>query len=236
MNGAQQNLVMLLQMRRDGIANIGKGIQAARASSTNQDAITAIAAEMARFYASDVLYKDYTLPKIVSALRGAGIKVATNGGSGEQLADVQFLPDVRWLTQSYVAQQLGVSLPAKPTGPPAPGVHGHAMQSCSVAGNTLSTTTTNTLAASPAPQFTCTFTNDGTVTETNVIVKVTVEGTGVSGQTTVAQTVPGQQSTATIQLNGVPPTGPQTVTATVEHVPGETTFTHNSKTFQITFQ
>ena len=36
---------------------------------------------MARFYASDVLYKDYTLPQIVGALHAAGITVG--GPTGE---------------------------------------------------------------------------------------------------------------------------------------------------------
>ena len=54
------------------------------------------AADMARFYASDVLYKGYTLPSIAGALHAAGITVG--GPDGEQLDAGQFLPDVQWVT------------------------------------------------------------------------------------------------------------------------------------------
>ena len=57
------------QMRRDGIADIAPQIQPALGTTTSKDAVNAIAAEMARFYASDVVYKDYTAPLIAGALQ-----------------------------------------------------------------------------------------------------------------------------------------------------------------------
>lgn len=235
--GAQQNFVQALQMRKDGMTNIANQVQPALQSQTSQNAVNSIAAEMAKFYASDVLYKDYTVPQIVGALRAAGI--AVGGLGGQQLNSSQFLPSIQWLDPTHVASILHVSLPASAGGPPqnvAPGVHGHAMQSVSVGGSTLSTSGTNTIPASPPPTFTCIFTNDGQNTEMNVVVKVTVQGTSISGSTTIPQTVPGHQYTAQVTLSSSPPKGTYTVNATVEHVPGEKTFTHNTQTFQVTFQ
>ncbi len=78
--GAQQDFVSALQMRKDGMSNIAGDVPPALQSQTSKDAIDSIAAEMARFYASDVLYKDYTVPQIVGALRAAGITVGGLGG------------------------------------------------------------------------------------------------------------------------------------------------------------
>ncbi|MBV9465429.1 MAG: hypothetical protein JO169_04870, partial [Solirubrobacterales bacterium] len=116
--GAQQNFVLALQMRRDGIGNIATYIQPALGASASKDAIDSIAAEMARIYASDALYTDYAAPMIASALHAAGL--AVGGANGVTIAAGQFLPDIRWLTPSFVAAELRVSLPSS-GGKPAPG-------------------------------------------------------------------------------------------------------------------
>ena len=233
--GAQQDFVQALQMRADGMRNIAGQVQPALNSQSSKQAVNTIAAEMARFYASDVLYINYAVPQIIGALRAAGITVG--GLGGQQVNSSQFLPSIDWLDPTSVARQLHVSLPSAPQAAKvAPGIHGHAMQSVSVGGSALSTSGTNTIPASPPPVFTCTFTNDGQNTETNVVVKVSVSGTSVSGQATVPQTVPGHQYTAQVTLGSAPPKGTYTVSATVQKVPGETTTTHNTQTFQVTFQ
>jgi hypothetical protein len=237
MRVAQQDLVLALQMRRDGIANIADEIQPALSKATSADAVNQIAAEMARLYASDVLYTDYATHAIAGALHGAGISVQTpTNPNGQPIASGQFLQDVSWLSPTTVASKFNASLPSSSaSGPAAPGIHGDAMQSVSVGGQTLTPSGTATLAASPPPTFTCTFTNDGQNKETNTSVKVQVKGTSVSGQAVQASTSPGGTYTVQVPLSSAPPAGTYTVTATVEPVPGEKTFTHNSQTFTITF-
>jgi hypothetical protein len=230
---AQQDLLLALRMRSDGIASVARDIQPALANSSGQDAVNRLAADMARFYASDVVYKSYTLTQLASALNSAGISVG--GSNGEQMTAGQFLPDIRWLTTSYISGQLHVTAPTSNV-KAAPGVHGHKMDSCTVGGTTLATGSTNTIPRSPAPTFTCNFTNDGQDPETNITVKVSVGGTSISGQTVVPQDTPGQQSTAQITLSSAPPAGTYQVSATVEKVPGETVTTHNTLTFPISFQ
>ena len=234
-SGAQQDLLLALQMRRDGIAQVAMQIQPALAPATSKDAINAIAVEMARLYASDAVYKDYVAPMIAAALHAAGI--AVGGANGETIASGQFVPDLRWLTPTFVASQLRVAYTTPTaTTKPKPGVHGHAMQSCSVGGTALDPASTNTISATPPPTFTCIFTNDGQNSETNVTVKVSVQGTSASGQTVVPQTTPGQQATAQVTLDQSPSAGTYTVSATVERVPGETTVVHNTKTYQVAFK
>jgi hypothetical protein len=232
---AQQNFVLALRMRLDGITNIASQIQPALGTSASQDAVNAIAASMARFYASDVLYKGYTTTQIASALHGAGIAVGPP--NGVTINGDQFLPSVEWLQPSFIAGQLNVSLPgASSSGKVAPGLHGHSLDSVSVAGTTLQTGSTNTIPAKPPPTFQLNFTNGGTNNETNVVCKVSVTGTSVSGQTVVPQTVAGQKASCKVTLSSSPSAGTDTVVATIEPVPGEKNKSNNSLSFPVTFQ
>ena len=232
---AHADLLLTLQMRRDGIAQIAQQIQPALQPSTATDAVNQIAAEMAKFYASDVVYKAYSLPAVAGALHTAGIPVG--GTNGEPVEGGQFLPDLQWLTPSFIATQLHTSLTSTAkSGKIAPGTHGHELNSVSVGGTTLQSGSTNTIPASPAPTFTLTFTNSGSNNETNVACKVTLSGSSVSGTTTVPQTQAGQQSTCQVPLGSSPKAGSYTVTATVQPVPGEKTTTNNTQTFPVTFQ
>ena len=231
---AHQQLLLALRMRLDGITNIATQIQPALGTtSARTGAITTIGAEMARIYASDVLYKDYAVPEMVSALRGAGI--AIGGTSGQPIVGRQFLPNIEWLSPGFIATQLHVSLPAAAGGKFVPGLHGHALNSVKVAGTTLQTGSTNSIPASPVPTFTLNFTNGGNFNEANVVCEVTVSGTGVSGQTTVPETFAHQPATCDVKLSSAPPRGTYTVQATVKPVRGEKIISNNSLSFPVTF-
>jgi hypothetical protein len=233
--GAQQNFVAAMQMRADGMRNIANEVQPALQSQTAQESVNSIASEMARFYASDVLYKDYTVPQIIGALHAAGI--AVGGLGGQQTNAAQFLPSISWLDPQTVANQLNVSLPSSKTNKPVtPGSHGHQLNSVSVGGTQLQTGSTNDIPASPAPAFTLNFANTGQNTETNVVCKVTIAGSTVSGQTTVPQTTAGETTSCLVTLHAIPPKGSHQLTATIVPVPGETHKSNNSLTFPVDFQ
>ena len=231
---AQQELVLAFQMRADGIAAIAQSLPSALQAQTASSAVSSIAANMARFYASDVLYKDYTLPMIVHALHTAGIPVG--GPNGEPVTEGQFLPNIQWLTVSFVASELKAPTSPSTSGKVTPGTHGHELNSVSVGGTTLQTGSTNTIPAQPAPTFTLNFTNSGQNSESNVGCKVTVKGSGISGQATVPQTKPGQTYSCKVTLSSSPPPGAYTVTATIEPVPGEKNIANNTLSFPVTFQ
>lgn len=233
MKAAQTNLVLALQMRRDAIANVAQQIQPALGTATSKDAIQSIAAQMARLYASDVVYKDYTTPLIASALHGAGI--AVGGTNGESIASGQFVNDLGWLQPAFVATKLG-SKSSSAGGKIAPGLHGHALNSVSVGGTQLQTGSTNTLPGTPAPTFVLNFTNTGQNTETNVVCKVSVSGTTDSGQKVVAQTTAGETTNCQVTLASAPSPGNYTVDATIDPVPGEKHTANNTLSFPVTFQ
>ncbi len=220
-----------LRARVDGISGVAKRIQPALSSSATQAQVNALAAEIAKFYASDVIYKDYALPQIYSALHAAGTRFSPINGD-------QFLPNVQWVQPSFVASELHVSVPGAQPTKATPGLHGHSLTSVSVAGTTLQTGSTNTIPASPIPTFTLSFSNGGTNNEHNVKCKVTVNGTNpaVTGTATVPETFAGKSATCAVKLNAAPPKGTQTVVATVEKVLGEKNVANNTITYTVTFQ
>lgn len=234
LQAAQQNLVQTLKLRSDGITAVAGNLPAALQAQTSASAVTTIAANMARFYASDVLYKDYTLPMIVKALRDANI--AVGGPGGEPIQSGQFLPDIQWLTPSFVATQLRAPTTPTTSGKVSPGSHGSELTSVSVGGTTLQTGSTNTLPAQPAPIFSLNFINSGQNRETNVGCRVSVSGAGISGTSSVAETSPGQTYTCKVTLSSSPPPGAYRVTATILPVPGEKNLSNNKLTFPVTFQ
>lgn len=231
MRSAQQNFVLTMQMRSDGIADIAQQIQPALGKTTSQDAINAMATDMARFYASDVTYILYTTPLIAEELHGAGI-------NNESVQGGQFLPNLQWLTPSYIRSQLHVSSSSGGGGSSTvknePGLHGHSLNSVSVSGTTLSSSGNN-VPASPPATFALNITNGGQYTETNVVCKVTVGGTSSSGTTTLPQTSPNETTNCNVTLNTSPPKGTFTVTATVAPVAGEKNTANNTLTFPVTF-
>lgn len=232
MKPAQGNVVLAFQMRHDAIVGIAGQIQSAL-SKSGAAAVTAIAGEMGRLYGSDVLYKYYAGRQIAGALNGVGI--TPNGINGPPISDLQFVPNLQWLTPSFIAGKLGASVSSSNTSGTPCNKCGDSMTSVSVSGQTLTPGGTATLPANPAPTFTCTFANDGQQALSNTVVRVTVEGTGVSGQATQAQTQPGGSYTVQVPLSSAPPAGTHTVTATVQPHPGETPVVHNTQTFTITF-
>jgi hypothetical protein len=234
MQPAQNKLVLVMTMRRDGLRQIASQIQPALGTSTNVDAIKQIAAATSLFYGSDVTYKAYVGPEIAAALHAAGI--AVGGPNGESINPGQFLPDLGWLDSSFIAAKLGSRLPSSHQNTAAPGLHGHVLNSVSVGGATLSPTAPNTVASSPPPTFVLNLTNGGQYTEYNVSCKVSVAGLNDTGTTTLPQTTPGETTDCSVKLPQAPTPGTYQVTASIGVVPGEQNTANNTATYSVTFQ
>lgn len=223
---AQSKLALTLRMRADGIDAIAAQIQPAL--SGNQSALDTVILQMARFYASDVLYKDYAAPEVYAAMSAAGVRFAG-------LPAGQFLPSLDWLLPADVARALHVRIAGSRSKAIAPGLHGHQLNSVSVGATTLTPGGATNTVASATPTFTLHFANTGTNPETGVVCRVTVNGTGVSGTATVPQTEPGHSYTCNVTLDAAVPAGTQTVVAQIEKVPGETNLANNSLSYTVTF-
>jgi hypothetical protein len=235
---ANSHLLLALQQRLDGITQIAGSIQPALGTSVTRDAVNQIAGEMARFYSSDVLYKDYVAPAIVSALHANHI--AVGGADGVVINPKQFLPSIDWLQPQFVAAQLNVTLPSSGSGggkngKPVTGLHGHSLTSVSVSGTTLVPGATNTIAASPTPTFDITFDNGGNFNETDVRCNVTVAGKSVTGTKIVPETIAGKTAKCDVTLNTSPPQGTSNVVVTIAKVPGEKNIDNNTQSYPVTF-
>jgi hypothetical protein len=218
-----------LKMRVDGLFGISKDIQPALSSSATLASVNTLAADIARFYASDVVYIDYALPQIIGALHAAGTRFSP-------INHDQFLPNVAWTQPSFIAKELSVSVPGAQPTKATPGLHGHSLTSVSVDGTTLQTAATNTGHASPIPTFVFSFNNGGDNNEHNVKCKVSVNGTSVTGTATVAETFAHKNANCSVKLNGAPPAGTQNVVATVAPVLGEKNTKNNTLTYTVNFQ
>jgi hypothetical protein len=243
MSDAQQHLLLVLSLRRDGVQQIADLIQQAIGRSpAAASAVDEIAGQMRAFDASDVIYSQRVAPYLLRGLKDDGIAASFDGTAGEQvLPESSFLPPngISWISPAYVAGQLGASSGGGGNGTLAPGLHGHQLDSVSVNGVALTADAPNRIPATPPPTFAVTFTNGGDNDETNV--KVTVEITGgsktVKAQAIVPNTTAKEQATANVQLDEAPPTsGAVTVEVTVEKVAGEETLDNNTQSYPALFE
>jgi hypothetical protein len=242
MGTAQSDLELVLSLRRDGVQKAADLIQQALGKSAAAGtAVNQIAGQMQAFNASDVLYSQRVAPLILKGLKDDGISASYDGTAGEQVLPYSdFLPSISWMDPTYVGTQLGATTSGGGNnGTPAPGLHGHQLDSVSVGGTTLTSSGSNRIPATPPPTFTVAFTNGGDNNETGVVVTVEVTGNGapIKAQTTVPTTTAGQQATASVQLPKSPPTnGAVTIKVTVEKVPGEQSLDNNTASYPALFE
>ena len=234
MASAQQSFVSVMKLRYEGIDQIASHIQGAMNSSTAVDDVKQITAGTSQLYAADVIYKTFVGTGIAAALNAAGLPVG--GTTGATINAGQVVTDLGWLNPKTVAIWLGASVPSTAVNSDQPGLHGHSLNSVTVAGQTLSTTSLNTIRVSKAaPTFTLYLTNGGNFPEYDVVCKVSIKGDDDSAETKIPETKPQENTNCVVTLPKALPTGPYTVTAEVLPVPGETYKANNTQTFSVDF-
>jgi hypothetical protein len=238
MAGAQQSLLIALELRRDGLTKIAEDIKPALGDEGEaaDRAINSIAGQMRAFDASDVLYRARVVPFIESELKAAEV--------GGEIQDSVFMREISWVAPSYVASKLGQQLSTgdgegggrQPTGP---GLHGTGLDATSYGQVTLQPGSSNRLTFAAGQPFTVSFTNQGDNDEFNI--KVTLRIARESGSPlTISKTVPrvakGEKATVTLPLNRQPPLDTVvTITTTVASVPGEKTKDNNTASYPSLF-
>jgi hypothetical protein len=237
MKGAQQNLLIALEMRRDGLDYIAQRVRSALGDSgaVADKAINEIAGQMQVFLASDVIYETRVVPFIRSALDREEI-------GGQRIVSSRFLPSQTWLSPQTIATQLDQQLSSgggasgEPTGP---GLHGSGLVSTTYAGTTLEPTTTNRLTYQPGEDFVVKFANQGENDEFGVKVTVRIKaGTEqVSLTSTVQKIAKGTEAEARMPLDKTPPLGSAaTITVQVAAVPGEKKTDNNRSSYPALFE
>jgi hypothetical protein len=236
MKGAQQNLLMTLEMRRNGLEYIAARIRNALGDSGEvaDKAINEIAGQMQVLLASDVIYETRTVPFVQHALDDAKV-------GGLQIASSRFVPSLTWLSPQTVATQLNQQLTSGGTTngqPTGPGLHGTGLQSVTYGDVTLQPGVSNRLVYVPGQAFLVKFTNQGDNDEFQV--KVTVRIKAGTEQITLTNTIPKVATKATAEarlpLDKTPPLdAAATISVQVAPVPGEKKVDNNKADYPALF-
>jgi hypothetical protein len=227
MASAQQNLLLALDLRVEGMTKLAALVPVALGGQAKQ-ASSKIAGDMEIFLASDVIYSQRVAPLIQQALASDGVTGLTTTGT-------RFLPNLGWLEAAGTLSRItGQSSSSNSQGGLAPGTHGSALIGVSVGANTLAVEPAlNHISGGSNPTFTVTVEDSGENQETDVKVDVTVTVAGkqYKASRVIDTAQPGSKYNVEIPVTGVPlgPTGK--VEVNVEPVPGETDLENNKSTY-----
>jgi hypothetical protein len=231
MSAAQRNLLLMLDLRTEGVAKIAGLVRTALGGQGKQ-ASTLIAGDMEILLASDVLYAQRVAPLIAQTLSSDGIHDQTAVSS-------HFLPNLGWLDPNTVTSRLtGRAVGAGATTQIAPGTHGHSLIGVSVGSTTLQPSPTlNHISGGANPSFTLMVQNGGSNAETNVKVDVavTVAGKQLKASHVINKTNAGATVNVDIPVSGVTLGDAARITVNIEPVPGETNVDNNKNTYLAVF-
>jgi len=226
MGRAQSALELVYDLRSSAMAEIADKTSTALADAGSAQAIAAIARQMQKLLAADVLYETIVRPEIDGVL-------ADNGIEGSDVPKSVFLPDgTKWLEESAVSDALaGVS---GASGTATPGVHGLGLLGVSVNGNELVEGAPATVSGEETPEVEVEVQNQGESTENGISVSVSVDGSNTL-QGTIETLEAGEASAVSIPLTPAP-SGEVTLEVSVETVPGEQVSENNEASYTVVFE
>jgi len=231
MAGAQQDLLLALDLRVEGMTKIAALVPTALGGQAKQ-ASAKIAGDMEIFLASDVIYSQRVTPLIKQTLTDHGIQGLTT-------ASTRFLPNIGWLEPAATLARLtGQASGGSSSTGLAPGSHGSALLGVSVGANALQPEPTlNHISGGANPTFTAIVEDSGENAETDVKVEVTVTAAGKQYKAShvINQAQAGSKYNVEVTVVGVPQGVAAKVEAYVEPVPGETDLENNKSTYLAIF-
>lgn len=221
MSAPQRNLELTYELRGGAFDQIAEKMPTALGEAGADKAMAAIARQMQKLLASDVVYEQIVRPEIDSVL-------ASNGISGSDVPKSTVLPDEKWLEEKTVSNALGAI--SGNSGASTPGVHGLELSAVSVNGSELVEGAATSVSGEEGVEVEATVENQGESTESGVTVAVTVNGNTVTGE--IAEIGAGATGVATIPLTPAPK-GEVTLEVEAEPVAGETITENNVGTFTL---
>jgi CARDB len=225
MGHAQEALELTYDLRSSAMTEIAEQISTALGDVGAEKATAAIARQMEKLLASDVIYATVVRPEINRVL-------ADNGIEGDDVPESVFLPDeTKWLDEGTVSSALS----SISGGGETSGVHGLGMLGTSLNGTQLvAEATTAVSLGEETPEVEVEVQNQGDSTENSVTVSVTEAGGGTVDQT-ISSIGAGEIQTVAIPL--VPaPTGTATLEVEVQPVPGEQVTSNNEAAYTVEFE
>jgi hypothetical protein len=229
MSSAQRNLVLVMNLRVEGLTKVAALLPTALGGQGKQ-ASTLIAGDMEIFLASDVIYSQRVAPLIQQTL-------ASNGIHGLQTAPTRFIPNLGWLEPATVLARLSGKSSSQSAQTPS-GHHGSALKGVSVGSTALEPEPAlNHISGGSSPTFTVKVEDAGEFNETNVGVNVTVTSGGkqIKASHAIEKTEPGKTASVDIPVAGVPLGAASKIEVQVEPVPGETNHEGTKNTYLAIF-
>ena len=225
MSSAQRSLELVYELRGAAMTEIADQISTALGDVGSEKATAAIAQQMSKLLAADVLYASVSRPEIDGVL-------ADNGIEGDDVPKSVFLPDgTSWLDEGEVSAALGSV--SGSSGTATPGVHGLGLLGTSVNGTELNSEGSTAVVAEETPEVEVEVQNQGESTENGVTVAVTVNGETL--QQDISSIEAGATETVTIPLTPAP-SGEVTLEVEAEPVPGEEVSENNEASYSVVFE
>ncbi len=225
MGDAQSALELVYQLRAGAMETIANKMSTALGDAGAEKATAAIANQMQKFLASDVLYETVVRPDVDGVL-------AANGIDGSDVPKSTFLPDESWLEESTVSDSLA-ALGGGGSEAGGPGVHGLGLVGVSVNGTELIEGGESAVAVEETAEVEVQVQNQGESAENGVNVSVSVDG-GNTLEGDVSTIEAGEIATVTIPLTPTP-SGTVTLEVEVETVPGEQVSENNEASYTVSF-
>ena len=233
---AQDYLLEVLELRRDGLGRVADALTVALGDQDRREGTQGVTQAMQVFLASDTLDFVRFRPALDEALRAEEVR-------GPRLPSESFVPDVEWLDDEFVADQINALRTGTGGGgggdEAAPGLHGNGIAAVTLGGTTLTPGGSGTsVQLTEDLAFDIQVQNQGENTENDVTVTVTVgEGNdAIELDETIDTIAVGEIQTLTVPLAEQPPTGQNVpITVEVQPVPGEDMTDNNVQEFSVIF-
>jgi hypothetical protein len=221
---AQDTLELVYELRSSAMGEIADQMSTALGDAGSAKATAAIARQMQKLLAADVLYGTVVRPEINSVL-------ASNGIEGSDVPEGAFLPEgTEWLEESSVEAALGGV--SGSSGGATPGVHGLGLGGVSVNGTELGEEAAG-VAAEETVEVEVEVENQGESTENGV--GVTVSAGGIEVQESIESIGAGETGVVSIPLTPTP-SGEVSLEVKVDTVPGEQVSENNEASFTVVFE
>lgn len=230
LNGAQVELELAFELRRDGLAGVAEQIPSALGDESRTEAIEAIAGYMRYFLASDVLY---------ARARSEINQVLDEEGIDARVPESVFMPSDP--EQFLNPLELGTALTTVAGGREATsGVHGLGLLQTTVnpGGVILDAGAPATVSGGGPFELEIQVQNQGESQETDITVTYQLSGgtTTIEGDATIPRIEAGAIETATLPISPDPPGGESlSLEVVVSPVLGEQVEDNNTATYEVTF-
>jgi hypothetical protein len=230
---AQNELLSVLELRRDGLAKITDALRVALGDQNRREGSDDVAKQMQVFLASDVVDTLRYRSDLYGVLNEHDL-------SAPDLPKKGFVPDIEWLQPDFVADQVNALRTGTGGGGTAtPGLHGNGIAAVSLGGVALAPGASGTsVQLTENLAFEVQVQNQGENTENDVTVTVTVGDGGDADERekTIDTIAAGEIQTVTIPLDKQPATGQNIpIKVTVKPVPGEQKTDNNTQESSVIF-